>query len=402
MSNEQVAAGGPVTGEQRLAYLDILRGFAVMAIFAVNIKAMTMPFAYYGNPSLWGTELEQLIAVIQKFIVDDKWRTTFTALYGAGLLMIWQRLEARGETRGLLARRNGFLLLFGAIHMVFIWVGDILTLYALIGFAALLFVRMGPIRLWIFGLVFLVIGIAWAAGFQMLFNIEELSAKMAPKFWSPTEESLAVELAAMGGGITEQLMFRATSAAFVLPVMLLSGMGMITLALMLLGMALFKGGLYRGAWPFTLALPLAVVALGAAWGLDAWQIAQLKESDYAFETYNNLMAFAMLDGVLGAFGYGCLISALVSLGIKFSAFAAVGRMAFTNYITCSLIGTTVGGGHALGMFGETPLTLLVAIVLGTYVAMLIWSPLWLKFFRFGPLEWVWRSMVYKTPQPFRR
>ena len=79
MSDTQLS-GGPVTAGERIDYLDILRGFAVMAIYIVNIKGMVMPFAYYANPSLWGSDIEQWIAMIQKYVVDDKWRTTFSAM----------------------------------------------------------------------------------------------------------------------------------------------------------------------------------------------------------------------------------------------------------------------------------------------------------------------------------
>jgi len=397
-------AGGPVSAVDRIDYLDVLRGFAVMAIFIVNIKAMLMPFPFYTNPSLWGTPLEEALANAQKFIVDDKWRTTFTALYGAGLMMIWQRLEARGETRSTLLKRNLWLIVFGAIHLFLIWIGDILLTYGMTGLFAMLFVRSSTRGLFLWGSMLLIFGIAWMGGFMALGAVSpEFATEMKPMMWVPTEEVFNSDVEALGGGILDQTIYRLINGAILVFFgFLFGGLLPVSLGLMLLGMGLFRTGLYRGAWPIVATLPLAIVALGSAWGLDYLQIQQLKATDYAFETYATQGWFAMIDGVLGAFGYACLISALISMGLKFGPVAAVGRMAFTNYITCSLIGTTLAGGHAFGMFGDVSLSYMMAVVMATFIGMLIWSPLWLKSFRFGPLEWLWRSLVYGQIQPFRR
>ncbi|MEM1379436.1 MAG: DUF418 domain-containing protein [Pseudomonadota bacterium] len=404
MSEYSQPPAGPVAAGDRIDYLDILRGFAVMAIFIVNIKGMVMPFAYYANPSLWATEFEQGIATVQKYLVDDKWRTTFTALYGAGLLMIWDRLKARGEGRGLLLKRNLWLLFFGAFHLILIWMGDILFAYGLTGLLAMLFVRMKAWQFFVVGLPILALGSVWLSGFMALpAYVPDMAAEMKPLFWAPTEDSLNEEIAAMGGGVLDQIIYRAMGAiGYIFFYMLFGGGVVLSLGLMVVGMGLFRSGLYRGTWPLAITVPLAAAALGAAWYLDYLQITELKASGYDFFVYSKIGWMSVLDGYLGAFGYACLISALVSLGIKFGAVAAVGRMAFTNYITCSLIGTTMAGGHALGMFGDVSLTTQMIVVGVTFVGMLIWSPLWLRVFRFGPLEWLWRSLVYGQLQPMRR
>lgn len=402
--SDSVPATGPVTAADRIDYLDVLRGFAVMAIFIVNIKAMVMPFPFYMNPSLWASDLDQTIATAQKFIIDDKWRTTFTALYGAGLLMIWQRLEARGEGRGVLFKRTAWLTVFGAIHLVGLWIGDILFTYGLTGFLAILFVRMGTMKLYVFGLIMLAVGTFWMAGFAMApVYSPEMAAELKPLFWQPTEETIAEQVAIAQGPVWDQVTARAgESVGFIVFYVLLGGGLMVSLALMVLGMALFKTGLYRGTWPVAATLPLGLAALAGAWGLDWIQVQELKASGYDFDVNSLNQWMASLDGYLGAFGYACLISVLVSLGIKFRPVAAVGRMAFTNYITCTLIGTTLGVGHGFGMFGEVSLVFLMGVCAATFVAMLIWSPLWLSALRFGPLEWLWRSLVYGRVQPLRR
>lgn len=395
---------GPVGAAERIAFLDVLRGFAVMAIFIVNIKAMAMPFAFYMNPSLWDSQLDQHIALVQKYLVDDKWRTTFTALYGAGLFMIWQRLDARGETRRILLRRNLWLALFGAVHLVGMWLGDILFFYGVTGLLAMRFVRMRSMTQLASGLVILAVGTIWMSVFAAgPAYSEELMAELKPMFWAPGAEEMQVEIDAALGGLGGQLLYRLQGAAGLIGFYyVLGGMLPVTLGLMVTGMALFRSGLYRGTWPLQVTVPVAIVALGSAWWLDWVQISALKQSGYSFVTYSLQTWMAALDGYLGALGYACLVSALVGLGARFSAVAAVGRMAFTNYIACTLIGTTLAGGHGLGTFGDVSLAYLMAVVIATFIGMLIWSPLWLRAFRFGPLEWLWRSLVYGRAQPLRR
>ncbi|RFB04959.1 DUF418 domain-containing protein [Parvularcula marina] len=404
-STLDMPAAGPVTGAERIAYLDILRGFAVMAIFAVNIKAMLMPFPWYMNPTAWGSELDQTIATIQKFIVDDKWRTNFSALYGAGLVMIWERMRARGiESRVVLWKRNLWLILFGAIHLFLMWIGDILFTYGVTGLLAVLFVKMAPKKLFIWGAGLLLLGAVWMSGIMALSSLDaDAAAEMSAMMWDPTAEANAEAIAAYSGSIIDQLTARVPEAAMVgIMGLLFFGLLPMTLGLMVMGMGLYRVGFYQGAWPASRTLWLAAVGLGLAWALDAYQVQVIANSGYAFEANVRMTPFSIVDGWLGAFGYAALISLLISMGLKFTRVAAVGRMAFTNYITCTLIGTTMAGGHGLGLFGAVTLTQLVYVVGATYVAMLIWSPLWLHYFRFGPLEWVWRSLVYGKLQKFRR
>ncbi|MBT8471202.1 MAG: hypothetical protein KJN99_01275, partial [Marinicaulis sp.] len=130
----------PIGEADRLDYLDILRGLAVLAIFAVNIKAMLAPFPYYSNATLWTGEYDRLVTALQVFFIEDKWRTIFTALFGAGLALIAERTAMRDSgSLGLLSRRLFFLFIFGLIHLLAIWMGDILFAYALCGFLAMWF-----------------------------------------------------------------------------------------------------------------------------------------------------------------------------------------------------------------------------------------------------------------------
>ncbi|MEM8984343.1 MAG: hypothetical protein AAGC71_15030, partial [Pseudomonadota bacterium] len=300
---------GPISPRDRIGYLDLLRGLAVMAIFVVNIKAMVMPYSFYLNPSLWPAATDQLIALVQKYAVDDKWRTIFTALYGAGLMMMWERLAARRASRGVLFRRTAWLSLFGAFHLFGLWMGDILLMYGLVGFLAILFVRRSTRTLLVTSAIVLALGTAWVCLFAAGPVFEpELRAELKPLFWAPSAELIAEEMARQNGPMWPRLSNRMIEALdYLLFYFLLGGFWAVTLGLMLAGMALYRTGLLRGTWPRRVTLPLAALFLGAAWTLDAIQISDLAASDYDFDRYSLNQWMASLDGYLGGFGYCCLI-----------------------------------------------------------------------------------------------
>ncbi|MEM1263050.1 MAG: DUF418 domain-containing protein [Pseudomonadota bacterium] len=394
----------PTHSRDRIAFVDLLRGFAVMAIFVVNIKAMVMPYAFYLNPSLWTTDTDQFIALLHKYLVDDKWRTIFTALYGAGLMMMWDRLASRGANRSVLVRRTAWLALFGALHLFGLWMGDILFMYGTVGFLAILFLTLRTRTLLITGVVILLLGTAWVSVFAAGPVFEpELRAELKPLFWAPTTEQIAEEVARQNGPWWPRLTNRVVEAVdYLLFYFLLGGFWLVTLGIMLMGMVLYRTGLFRGQWSARVTLLLSFLFLGAAWTLDGLQISDLTSSNYDFDRYSLNQWKASLDGYLGGFGFCCLISTLANSGIRIRAVQAVGRMAFSNYIVCTLIGTTLGVGHGFGLYGDIQLASLMLIVLVSLTAMLVWSSAWLQRFRFGPLEWLWRSLVYGERQPMHR
>ena len=392
----------PVRTEDRLHYMDVLRGFAVMAIFIVNIKGMFQPFAYYMNASLWTAANDEMIAVLQAIFVDNKWRTIFTALFGAGLVLISEKADKAGTTSGgRLRRRLFFLLIFGLIHLIGIWTGDILTIYALAGFVAMLFRNMPLGKLTIWMAVILVIGTAWAGGFSTLpAFIDEFAVKMGGKMWGLDPEMLAKEREIFMGGPIDHVAYRGMSSiGFLVFYFLLGGFGLATVGIMLAGMVLFKSGFLKGQWSVKTYLIIAVLFLGGTWAVEYHRISGIVASGWNFETSSLYTPLAIVMGLTGAFGYAALIGLLVRLGIKFSPVAAAGRMAFTNYIACSLIGTTMAYGHGLGMYETLSLQQQMYLVGAVFLAILIWSPLWLSIFRFGPLEWLWRSLTYGKMQP---
>lgn len=395
----------PTNESDRLDFLDVLRGFAVLAIFVVNIKAMAMPFAYYANASLWTGDYDMTIAALQAFLVEDKWRTIFTALFGAGLTLFAERAAARGVSdTSLMVRRLFFLALFGLFHLLLIWFGDILFAYAMAGFLAMWF-RNAKARslLWL-SIGFLVVGFLWTS----LFNISpamisEVRAEVEPIFWGSDADILQQENAAFLGGVADHIAWRLNgSGEYILIYFLAGGHLLETLGIMLAGMWAYRIGFFSLRFGPSVYLFTAVAGFAIAFGFDVMRWGLLTDNNWDFAAYSWGQPLNHLDGYFGAIGYAALVGLFVRLGVAPRAFAAAGRMAFTNYIACSLIGTTLFYGHGLGLFGALTNLQLMGVVFATWISILIWSPLWLAKFRFGPLEWLWRSLTYGRLQPLQK
>lgn len=412
------ATGGdvPVQPGDRVVAMDVLRGFAVLAIFAVNIKGMVQPFGFYMNPTIWPGAFDQTLGVVQMFLIDDKWRTIFAGLFGAGLVLIAEKAQAAGGAGapgmpgrlfGHLFGRLFWLLVFGLVHLIGMWVGDILTLYAVTGFVALLFWQKDAKALWTHAFWW---GLAGTVVFSAVMGSIVLGLTYAPEdmgdvvgeLWGTDAAYNDERIALFLGPVTGPIADRAIEG----PVFVLGGwamgMGPIVLATMLAGMALWKQGYLRGAWSVRAYAITAVVGLCLAYGLDAWRVVSFVGSDWAFETYLLFTGPNVLNGFAGAMGYSALIMLAVKLGVRFAPVAAVGRMAFTSYIACTLVGTTLAGGHGFGLYGAMTLAQSMGVVIATWIGLLIICPLWLRWFRFGPLEWLWRSLTYGRVQRFVR
>ena len=392
----------PVARDNRFASLDVLRGFAVLAIFAVNIKAMVAPFPFYANASLWTGQFDMLVAGFQAFLIDDKWRTVFTGLFGAGIVLIAEKTRAAGgDPLARLTRRNLWLLLFGLIHLIGIWIGDILTTYALAGFVAMLFWNKPKTTLWIWSCVLFIISYVWINGINYsLIVIPEARSEVLPILWLPDAEEIRRSTDIyLSANPLDHVMSRASEAITFIPFTVLSGFATMTAAIMLAGMALWKNGFLKAELSMSTYLVTAIIGLALALATDTGRWLYLIRSDWSFDAFILSQLSNLFNGLFGGLGYAALVMAAVRGGARITPMAMVGRMAFSNYIACSLVGTTIAGGHAFALFGKISNLQAMGIVAASWVALIILSAAWLSVFRFGPLEWLWRSLTYGKLQP---
>ena len=424
----------PVSSDARLRTLDVLRGAALLGIALMNIVFSGLPMAAYSNPNVGGGSdpLNVGVLAVQWVLFDGKMRALFSMMFGAGIVLFMQRaIERENSVRAadLLSRRMLWLMLFGALHGWFIWAGDILYPYGLFGLLIVPMRNLSPRKLLITAGVFLVLlslAVVGQGFRQRSTRNESMAARAveaqgkpltkeqqdAKKAWDevynralPSTEKLQEEIDNYRkgyGGVMTQRAPVMRQFNFV-PVYFPGGIDI--WALMLIGMALFKLGVLQGERPAGFYLRLA--AAGYGFGIVVNSI-----STYGMITSNfDIIATVFwnvpyeLGRVAVALGHASVII-LLAKGARMTwltdRLAAVGQMAFSNYISHSIIYALVFYAPGLRLFGQLQRYQLYYIVLGMWLLSLAVSPIWLRHFRFGPLEWGWRSLTYWKRQPMRR
>ncbi len=396
----------PVSEKDRIRTLDMLRGFAVLGILAVNAVAFGWPsllLMAQQPPPLDATQADAVGHWVITTFFADKMRTLFTMLFGVSVFLVGG--ERSDLDRGaLLRRRLGWLALFGVLHGALLWFGDILLLYAISGFAFLAFRSWSARRLlWIGGGITLLWALIATAGYWGMANLPaEFAAKMASGRAQASPEAVQAAIDAYrAGGLAPFQQNFLSWAGFVWAVLF---MAPVSVPLMMLGLGLFKSGFLKGrspTWVYlaTLAVGGLNLALLAGWG---WQ--KMAAGDGPDPTGG------LADAARGAAPLITLfyVSALILLSkwglrVVTGVFVPVGRMAFTNYLTQTLIMMSLyyapWGPKWFGQHSTADQWIVVGAV---WAAQLIWSPLWLSVFAMGPFEWVWRRLTYAGPVPLRR
>ncbi len=399
--------------KDRFESLDVLRGVAVLGIFAVNVLAMGFPWTVLSNPTVFAQFHEaggRFWHTVSATFFQFKFITLFSAMFGAGMVLMLggerDETSASAET-ALHRRRMGWLFVIGMIHCHLIWYGDILVPYAIAGLIVV-GARFWPVRRLI-GVGALLITANFA-----LFAMEDIGVRMMDpaeraelqaEIWSPPPQAIEEDLDLYRGNFIERLPGAAGQSLLAQSAQTFF-LGARTVGLMMLGMAAYKSGFLTLGWPgrryLALGGPAALAgAAGSLWGarhnlLVDFDMARVFAGEAA-------LYWASL---LQAFGYAALVMAACTAPVlaKWRApFAAAGRMALTNYLASSIIGVLIFyGPPGLGLIGTFSFPELALTVAAVWTFILAWSPLWLARFRFGPAEWLWRSLTYGEMQPMGR
>ncbi|MDH7639468.1 DUF418 domain-containing protein [Sphingomonas oryzagri] len=398
--------------------IDGLRGLAVMGILLMNIAGFALPTGAYFNPMAGGGTAPADLAIwaINFVAVDGKMRALFSILFGASTMIVVERAEAAGLSGARLhLARMATLLLFGAAHLALVWSGDILLHYALVGIIALPFTLLKPSQLVRLAILLLVTQLAiqliFFSGFLVLRD-----AAMAPgasqaqiAAWQDFANGVGVsdarhlsaEIARMRGSWGGIAAHRIAEQFPFIPVLLCFD-GPETLAFMLIGMAGLKSGFLTAKWERRRYLRWS--AIGFAIGLPPVIALCWLCIHSGFETLTTFAA-ATLCGVpfrpILALSLAALALAWLTVRDR-PRLRAVGRMAFSNYLGTSLLMTFLFYGWGVGLFARIERVWLYPIVFAVWGLMLLWSPWWLARFRYGPLEWAWRSLARGGMQPMRR
>jgi uncharacterized protein len=399
----------------------------------MNIIGFGLPFAAYFNPTVAGGVTGWNLAAwcIQMTAFDGKMRALFSMLFGAGVIILTSRGEQRGaglRTADIYYRRTLWLLVFGVAHAYLLWWGDILYPYALCGLALFPFRTWRPRSLIILSAVmfaFLTAGYL-AQGFMLRETREKAIAaqaaekkgdkltdeqKKAKEDWEkaqknlqPSPEDIKKETDAFRGGYFSTVKQRAQIVAPWHAKPFYSPAFFDMYAMMILGMAFIKLGILSAER--SRAFYWKMAAAGLLIGLPMNAISTWQWIVHKFDIADMTIVFSTYQtGRLAvALGYLALLMIVVQAGILrwlTGALAAVGQMAFSNYIGQSVVCGFVFYGYGLGLYGKLERYQLYAVVLGVWMFSLLGSPLWLRYFQFGPLEWCWRSLTYWKRQPMR-
>jgi uncharacterized protein len=422
----------PVSESERIQTLDVLRGIALLGILVVNIEVFALPNGVFFDPRLAGgfEGANQFVWKWSTVFFFEKMMAIFSMLFGAGIVLFCAKGEAAGiKPAKTYYRRILGLLLVGLIHAYFFWYGDILVPYALTALILYLFRRRSAKALIIVGVVFLVFGslIQFAAGLQfswMRSSAEEYRAaeasgkttsdltKELAKAWDQisaqflqSEETIEKETAAYRGSYLDGLRMRAplslmmqTQAFLFIMIWRIGG-------LMLLGMGLMKLGYFTAKLSartylivaivgYVIGLPLCILGVYSLQA-DNFDIVKRFQQDAHFNYFGSLFL---------ALAYSATLILLHRAGYfahPFARLASVGRMAFSNYLLQTLLCTTLFYGYAFGMFNYIERVYFPLIILIVWTIQLVISPWWLRRFRFGPAEWLWRTFTYRRRQPMR-
>lgn len=414
MTSESVRAGGqpdaraagPITPGERLPILDALRGLAIFGILLVNIFFFSAPLYLPMAGMEWGSgPLDKAAELVVRFLVQGKFYSLFSFLFGLGFAIQLERAEARGARFVPLYRRRLLaLLLIGLVHAYLIWMGDILTVYALLGFLLFFFRRRQPRTILIWALALLFIPVLFAAGMVASSG----SSEGGGPFGSPEHYRILVELShqAYGEGTLGEIMAqRAQDAVFVT-------MGGLFQSPQIFAMFLF--GAYFGRRRLFHDLPQHLGLYGKIW---RWGLVLGVAGNLVFTVVNEFVNPMAPSGlfVVGAAAYAfgapalCFfyISSFVLLfqrpswRARLGQLKPVGRAALSNYLLQSIVCTTIFYSYGLALYGKAGPALGVGLAVVIFALQIPLSRWWLRRFRFGPAEWFWRSLTYGKRQPLR-
>jgi uncharacterized protein len=432
--NQQSSLLGPVTGAERIKSLDVLRGVALLGILLMNITGFGLDFWAYMDPTVQGGSegYNRAVWIMNNMFFEGTMRAMFSMLFGVGMVLMTTRMISKGggiEVADIYYRRTIWLLIFGVIHgYLILWTGDILYAYGLFGLFLFPFRDTSPKKLILAAGVLTLIGVGLASydysqkmKYLDQFNLaqtydsqdeipeqikkgkvawEELVAEM-----KPSEKTIRENTKSMHKGYFDLVLFLAPINRFMQSTFNYDYNPWDILAMMLLGMALYKLRVITAQLSFKSYLLMVLIGYGVGLSVNYYETRLILDNDFSVTSFyqaGRTYAIGRIAVSFGHIGLVMLFCKMNIIGFLKRSLAAVGRMALTNYIMHSVICAFVFTGIGFALYGELQRYELYYVVISIWIFQLIVSPIWLKYFRFGPLEWLWRTLTYKKVQTFRR
>tara|TARA_R110002072_G_scaffold43558_1_gene122165 strand:- start:10710 stop:12017 length:1308 start_codon:yes stop_codon:yes gene_type:complete len=421
----------PTQKKSRINSLDVIRGIALLGILLMNINGMGLPFSY-SDPSVLGhTEgLNFYVWVTNELLFEGTMRGLFTLLFGAGVILLTGRLIKDGagiSTADIYYRRMIWLLLFGIANVwILLWHGDILFPYALFGLFLFPFRNLPVKNLILIGAILIGIGILWdisdyknnvklkqeaeialeskSAGIELTAEENATLNEWEKLNTKKTTKEVNEEIERMNKGYFEVINNKVKLNQWLQTWFPYRLWVWDILSYMFIGMAFFKLRIFHGERSTRFYFLMAFIGYLIGITINYFETQLIVQSNYDVVTMSNANQTYQLGRIGVTMGHIGLFMLFIKSGmIAFlqRALAAVGRMALTNYLMHSIITSIIFYGFGFGLFGILERYELYYIVFGIWIFQLITSPIWLKYFQFGPFEWLWRSLTYGKKQPFK-
>lgn len=426
----------PVRQSERILIIDALRGFAILGILLMNIPGFGLPAAVGGDPSVLNEQGSLNFKVWQwvSLIPEGTQRAIFSMLFGAGIILFTERLQKKTtgtEPLDYFIRRMLWLLVFGLFDVyVLLWWGDILFDYACYGLIMVAFRKLPVKGLFIGAFVcFLLMSardnrdlykdksviaqgekIAAIDTSTVKLNIlqkERLGAMTKFKENSTKEkklERMERSILLTTGSYADVYDYRSTGFENVIVKYTYNAIWDVLL-FMFIGMAFYKSGVLTGEASTKIYWIMCILGLGLGLTISWLRIQPMIKYNFNWYEYTKnvqveLYTLSRTLRALGIFGFIMLLYKSGWFNWLLKLMRPVGQMAFTNYLTQSLICGIIFYGVGFGMYGKMERIEVYYVVGAIWLLQIIWSNIWLRYFRFGPLEWAWRSLTYWKRQPF--
>lgn len=422
----------PVQESERIISLDVMRGVVLLGILLMNINGFGLAQAY-NDPSVAGgyTGLNLYTWIIMNLLFEGTMRALFSLLFGVGMFIFLDRLVKRGDgihVADIYFRRLLWLMLFGLIHgYLLLWTGEILFDYALMGFIVYSFRYVTPKKLIITALILFAAGGIWnyadyKSSQKMLANAalaetytvegKELSKEMKEALWNWNEIQDKRSPGSIKEFNTEMRKGYFSLVAFLTPFNMETDTDWPyrwdlwdILTMMLLGIAFYKLKVFSSELPTRIYVYMVLFGYLLGLTVNYFEVSTILNGHFSYMAFMKAGMTYDLGRLPIAIGHIGLIMLFCKSRIWLwlqRRLAAVGKMALTNYIMHSIICMIFFTGVGFGQFGKLERFELLYVVFSIWIFQLIASPIWLKYYYYGPLEWLWRTLSYQKKPPFRK
>ena len=390
----------------RIEVLDVLRGFALLGIFLMNIEYFNRPLQEFGEgiPAVT-VGLDYTVARLTEIFITGKFWVLFSMLFGMGFVVMQTQAALEGRAfKALYLRRTIALLVFGLLHITFLWSGDILHSYALVALVLMYLPLMSLRECGLVGVVlyFAPVCLLLLSSVSMAFLPEAELEKLEIEYSANANAAVHAAKVYADGNYLEVLNQRLSDFLHILtyePYVFIGALG-----IFLIGAAIMRSGrlldlkanrsfFLKSSIGCALLAALPIVIANSVYGHSFMTSQGMLEQ--ALMTIGNLpLSLFYLSSIAYAMSF---VSGSKILGLL----APAGKMALTNYLMQSLIASSVFFGYGLGFWNQWGRADLALFVIAVFIAQVIFSHLWLRYFRYGPMEWLWRALTYWTLPPMR-